>query len=71
MEYLPSGTDGNSIELRESVAPTPLEIMARFRVPAAEVSTMMCNGVFLAEEKRNTPLQDGDTLTVWPAIQGG
>ena len=71
MEYLPSGTEGNSIELRESVAPTPLEIMARFRVPAAEVRTMMCNGVFLAEEERNTALQDGDTLTVWPAIQGG
>jgi len=71
MEYLPASVEGNSVELDEPVAPTPIQIMERFRVPDAEVRTMMRNGTFLPEEQRNKPLEDGDTLTVWPAIQGG
>jgi sulfur carrier protein ThiS len=71
MEYLPASVEGNSVELDEPVAVTPTQIMERFKVPDAEVRTMMRNGTFLPEEQRNQPLEDGDTLTVWPAIQGG
>lgn len=71
MEYLPSGTVGNSIELIENSPPTPTDIVKRLNIPSAEVRTMMLNGAFLPEEARHKPLGSGDVLSVWPAIQGG
>ncbi|MYJ51307.1 MAG: MoaD/ThiS family protein [Gammaproteobacteria bacterium] len=71
MENLPPGTTGNSLELIEKSPPTPIEVMMRLKVPTAEVRTMMLNGTFLREEDRDKPLNDGDVLSVWPAIQGG
>lgn len=69
MAYLPPDRQDNTIELTASM--TPREIIERFGVPEAEVRTMMKNGTFLPEAHRDTPLEDGDVLTVWPAIQGG
>ena len=71
MEYLPSGTQDNTIELSGHTDLTPRQIIERFGMPEAEVRTMMKNGAFLPDADRDTPLQEGDVLTVWPAIQGG
>ncbi|MCY4050647.1 MAG: MoaD/ThiS family protein [Gammaproteobacteria bacterium] len=71
MVYLPSGTSGNAIELIENSPLTPTDIMERLKVPREEVRTVMLNGTFLPEHERQKVLQDGDVLTVWPAIQGG
>ena len=71
LEYLPVGSRNNSVELNEAVALSPIEIIDRFNIPHDEVRTMMKNGTFLPEQDRNTPLDEGDVLTVWPAIQGG
>ncbi len=71
MEYLPTNATDNSIELNETVAVSPTQIINRFKVPHDEVRTMMKNGTFLPEQDRNAPLEEGDVLTVWPAIQGG
>lgn len=71
MEYLPEGTDGNAAEVNAAGAMSANEALARFKVPAAEVRTVMKNGAFLPEDQRDDPLADGDVLTVWPAIQGG
>ncbi|MCY4149061.1 MAG: MoaD/ThiS family protein [Gammaproteobacteria bacterium] len=71
MEFLPPGTSGNTIELIENSPPTPTDIIERLKVPKADVKTMMLNGTFLPEQERNKALQDGDVLSVWPAIQGG
>ncbi len=71
MEYLPPGTDDNTVELTGREALTPRQIIGRFSVPEAEVRTMMKNGTFLPEASRDIPLEDGDVLTVWPAMQGG
>ena len=71
MEYLPANATDNSIELNEAAAMSPIQIIDRFKIPHDEVRTMMKNGTFLPEQERNSPLEDGDVLTVWPAIQGG
>ena len=71
MEYLPADATENSIELNEAGAITPIQIMDRFKIPHDEVRTMMKNGTFLPEQERSISLEEGDVLTVWPAIQGG
>ncbi len=71
MEYLPKNIEGNAIQLDESGSITPNQILQRFNVPDAEVRTVMRNGVFLPFDARDEKLEEGDVLTVWPAIQGG
>ena len=71
MEYLPRNVEGNTVRLDESAAITPNQILQRFAVPETEVRTMMRNGVFLPASMRDEKLEEGDVLTVWPAIQGG
>ena len=71
MDYLPDEVDGNAVEVSSGAALSANAVLARFKVPAAEVRTVMKNGTFLPEDERDDPLADGDVLTVWPAIQGG
>ncbi len=71
MEYLPKSIEGNAIVLDEPDAITPNQVLKRFNVPDAEIRTVMRNGVFLSVEARDVELEEGDVLTVWPAIQGG
>ncbi len=71
MEYLPKDIEGNAVQLDESGSITPNQILQRFNVPEAEVRTVMRNGVFLPLDARDETLEEGDVLTVWPAIQGG
>ena len=71
MEYLPDGLDDNTLELTVDDKQTPYQILDRYKVPRNEVQMMMLNGVFLPEENRDQPLADGDSLSIWPTIQGG
>ena len=71
MEYLPDDLDDNTLELTVDDKQTPYQILDRYKVPRNEVQMMMLNGVFLPEENRDQPLADGDSLSIWPTIQGG
>ena len=71
MEYLPADARDNTVEIVQASPVSPDQVLERYKIPEAEVQTMMINGVFLPPEKRGEPLSDGDTLTVWPALQGG
>ncbi len=71
MDYLPDTIDGNTLELTVSDKQTPVQILDRYKIPHEEAQMMMCNGVFLPAENRDKPLQEGDTLSIWPTIQGG
>ena len=71
MEYLPANATDNSVEIVQASPVSPNQVLERYKIPEGEVQTMMINGVFLPPEKRDEPLSDGDTLTVWPALQGG
>lgn len=71
MEYLPVGTEGNSFVLQLAESASSADILDRCKIPADAVQVVMINGEFQAKEKRSEPLSDGDTLSIWPAIQGG
>lgn len=71
MEYLPANSDDNSMNLNVDNGATTRDILSRFKVPDEEIQTVMRNGVFQPEQDRDLPLEDGDTITVWPSIQGG
>jgi sulfur carrier protein ThiS len=71
MDYLPDNIDGNTLKLTVSDGQTPVQILDRYKIPHEEAQMMMCNGVFLPAEKRDQPLQEGDSLSIWPTIQGG
>ncbi len=71
MEYLPRSAEGNAMVVQVNPGTSPRQVLARYRVPEEEVRTVMRNGVFLPEEDRDKPLEEGDLLTVWPSIQGG
>ena len=71
MDYLPDSIDGNTLELTVSDEQTPVQILDRYKIPHDEAQMMMCNGVFLPAENRDQPLHEGDTLSIWPTIQGG
>jgi sulfur carrier protein ThiS len=71
MEYLPPGTEGNSLVLQLPDSASGADILDRFKIPADAVKVVMINGEFQAAEKRSERLSDGDTLSIWPAIQGG
>ena len=71
MDYLPENIDGNTLELTVGDQQTPVQILDRYKIPHDEAQMMMCNGVFLPVENRDLPLKEGDTLSVWPTIQGG
>lgn len=69
--YLPSGADRNAVQVEVPDGSTPLQILERFQVPAAEAHLVLVNGVFLPPSQRNEPLQPGDELAIWPAVAGG
>ena len=69
-EYLPGEHSNNTVEITAPSA-TPHSLLAQLQVPRAEAQTLMVNGAFVPPNKRDEPLQDGDVMTVWPAIQGG
>ena len=71
MEYLPTGSDDNFVELNVGDGFAVNDVLEKFNVPKSEIQTVMKNGAFLPEEERGNPLQDGDTITLWPSIQGG
>ena len=70
-EYLPQEADGNALSVQSPAPLTPRMLMEKYRVPKNEMRVMMLNGEFLPPEKHESPLQDGDVVSIWPSIQGG
>ena len=71
MEYLPSGATGNAVEV-SGVSPVSCnQLIDRYKIPRDSVQVVMVNGEYLAPELRDQPLASGDTVSVWPSIQGG
>ena len=68
MEYLPAGSSGNSLEVDGPGNLSPLGLVDRYGIPRQEAAV---NGEFVAPENRDKPLDDGDTVSIWPSIQGG
>ncbi len=71
MEYLPPGSDGNSVTVSDLDALSCHQLIDRYKIPREVVQVTMVNGQFLPPEQRDQLLSDGDTVSVWPSIQGG
>lgn len=70
-EYLPPDADGNEALIDAPGPLTPRQLIERFRLPPEQVRVVMRNGEFVPADARDAPLADGDTVAVWPSIQGG
>ena len=71
MEYLPGDADSNSVIMDVPESTSPLDLIDRLGVPRNEAQVMMKNGEFCPVELRSASLNEGDTVSVWPSIQGG
>ncbi len=71
MEYLPSGSEGNTVIVRVQGSLSCNQLIDRYGIPRDVVQVTMVNGQYLSPELRDQPLSDGDTVSVWPSIQGG
>lgn len=71
MEYLPPSAEGNSIKIQGQAGTSCESLLDRLRVPPDAARVIMVNGEYVSPEKRSESLSDGDTISIWPAIQGG
>ncbi len=71
MAYLPATANGNSISLDLPGEFSCHGLIDYYKIPRDVIQVVMVNGEFVAAENRENPLSDGDTVSVWPAIQGG
>lgn len=71
MEYLPENSQGNTVEISTKDPLTCNQLTDRLRIPRDVIQVVMLNGEYLAPELRDRPLDAGDTISVWPSIQGG
>jgi len=71
MEYLPKGVNSNVVELSVENSASAHSVVDQLGVPRKDIKAIIINGEFSPEEARDIPLKDGDTITVWPSIQGG
>ena len=69
--YLPDRAKNHQIELDVSEAMSPLQLLAQYGVPEAQIHLVLINGVFVVPSERDVSLKAGDELAVWPAIAGG
>ena len=71
MEYLPQDAKGNTIEITVAGTNSCIDLIKRYKIPQESIQVVMVNGEFVPPESRNIPLSDGDTISIWPSIQGG
>ncbi len=71
MEYLPQDANGNTIEINVSGTSSCSDLIRRYKIPAESIQVVMLNGEYFPAESRDNPLKEGDTISIWPSIQGG
>lgn len=72
MTYLPANADKHRAVSEVSDGTTAHVLLDRYGVPREKAHLVLRNGVFLHQQERDsTPLQDGDTIAVWPPVAGG
>ncbi len=71
MSYLPPDARKNAAMVEVEPGCTPNQLLDRHRVPREEVHLVLLNGHFVNVEDRDKPMQEGDTLAIWPPVAGG
>lgn len=70
-EYLPATSEGNTVNLVLATSESCNALIKRYNIPFESVQVVMVNGEFMPLEHRDAALKEGDTVSIWPAIQGG
>jgi len=70
-DHLPPGADDNAVTIDAPAPVTAHQLIDRHRLPRDAIRVVMRNGEFVPVEGRDAPLDDGDVIAIWPAIQGG
>lgn len=62
----------NALELEVEEGTTPLDLIERFSLPLRLCHLVLVDGHFIPPaERANRPLQNGETLAIWPPVAGG
>ena len=68
MEYLPPGTQGNTVSVDVPPGSTVKEVLTPFGIPLDDSSVIVLNGLTV---DLNTPVSEGDKVAAFSAIAGG
>ena len=71
LDYLPSDAQSNSVCLSVANSTSAHQIIDRLGIPRGEAQVVMRNGEFYPIEERDNALSEGDSIAIWPSIQGG
>lgn len=69
--HLPAAAVRQAVVLDVEETATSNQLIDRFSVPRSQAHLVLVNGVYLAENDRDKPLREGDTLAIWPPVAGG
>ncbi len=71
MHYLPKEANGHELDMEVGATTSAFNIIDQFGISRCEAYLVLVNGVYLNEQERELPLNDGDTLAIWPPVAGG
>jgi molybdopterin converting factor small subunit len=70
-QFLPSGANGHAADIEVEEGTTPIQVLERHGVPAAQAHLVLINGLYVPHDERDRPLKEGDILAAWPPVAGG
>lgn len=72
-DYLPvEARTTNALPLDLEAGTTIQEVIARLALPQQSCKLVLIDGNFVPPEERTVrPLNDGETLAIWPPVAGG
>lgn len=71
-KFLPEGADNHTVELDVPAGTTPTQVIEDVKLPKESCFLVLINGTYLTPDQRDTqPMQEGQTLAIWPPIAGG
>ncbi|MEM7168830.1 MAG: MoaD/ThiS family protein [Pseudomonadota bacterium] len=71
-DFLPAGAEYNAIQVSLPEGATIGSAIEKFKVPQEKCHLVLLNGAFVPPSQRSSaPLNDGDTVAIWPPVAGG
>ena len=67
-QYLPSKTEGNTIEVEVQAGTRVSDLMSLYEIPVGADSVILVNGI---TPRLNDQVNEGDVVSAFPAMAGG
>ena len=71
MRYLPDDAQGHVVIMDVDPSTTAYNIIDQYGICHNEAYLVLQNGVYLHDEQKSMPLNEGDTLAIFPPVAGG